>query len=203
MNYRTWNQTFNLLFLKSGFFFKSHCSSNHQGSLRVIFSSLYCALISPLTLYVRQTESPIATYFYKNQVWTPILVLITHETKPVNAQCVNYLPEVHCTQERVNPDYVTPFIYAIVRGDLCRSANEAMQCTCQSVNEAHKELRRTRTIHEMPCVGWHFTENVYLFCPFSNRIILRTSDYTHSCLVFPIEIHFHIKTTILSVMEKL
>ena len=93
-----------------------------------------------LTLYVLHTESPLATYFYKHLIQYPIFVLIAYETQPFDAQCANDLPEVHCTQERVNPDYVIPFIYTIVCGDLCRSAKKASQRTCQSANEAQKEL---------------------------------------------------------------
>ena len=61
MNYRTWNQTFNLLFLKSGFFFKAQCSSNHKGSLRAIIPYLY---LTPKPLRLGEPE-----LYIKCHVW--------------------------------------------------------------------------------------------------------------------------------------
>ena len=47
--------------------------------------------------------------------------------------------------------------------------------------------------HDLNVLLWHFIENGDLFCPFSNWMMLRTYNYTHSCLIFQIEMHFHVK----------
>ena len=60
--------------------------------------------------FALNTESPFATYFHEHLDKTPILLLITHETHPFDAQCVNDLPEVYCMQEGIIPDYIIPLL---------------------------------------------------------------------------------------------